>query len=454
MVLFFTIATIVLSTWALIGSYTNQHYLTENYLLSFQLSNLNVSALLHEVAQNNKRDLGHAYILDVPIDSSGIALKAIDDKQNGAVLDVNKRASELNVDLLTSMLASLTTLQPSQVTDLASLTSGISVPTSQLASLASVASLPTAELASLASTVDPLQIVSELQQVASTLSIPSSLATLAAGFSGNEADLLKEIARNVNSSQLGLSDMYSIGYWGYCKGSVKGIKDQIPELGSFGTQFSNKDVNFTYCSPPRVGFTFDPLLLLKQEITAKIVETGEQVKSGPLDVIVQSLVNQTVTLVNLMTYTTLNLPGDLETALPLLGRITKAGFGSLLAGAAIAFLSLCFQLVGMFCSPGKTILSCCNFFIMVLAFIGVILGSGLTTGVYIYVRKTLNNEVKQFGIYSFLSVQYYAFAWSAAAAALCMVIFSLVGYCCGCFRSDRQKIRGHEPEFRYDHQKY
>lgn len=427
----------MLSAWSLVGSYKNEAYLTNNYLLSFQLSNLNVSALVNEAVQH-KRDIDVAQPLKLSPTPTRVTpmITNVAEKR-----DNDKRVDASDLGQLTSMLGSLTTMQPSQLLSKASefalLTSGLSVPTN---------------LASYTSGLNPLKIISEAQQIASTLSLPPSLATLASGFNGNANDLLAAIAKNTNASQLGLADMYSVGYWGYCRGSINGTKEQIPELGTFGTQFSNKNVNYTYCTPPKLGYTFDPLEVLKSELKNLILDLYAQISTGPLQSVAQNFVHELLALVNSVTYSSIGLPGDLQQALPLLGNLTKAGFWCILVGGALALVSFVFQCVGMCCSPDNKCLSCLNFFLMLMSFIAVTLGSGFTTGVFLYVRKTLNDEVKQYGIMSYLSVQYYAFAWSAVVASFCLVVFSIIGYCCGCFKSDRRSLHPQpEPVFRYDH---
>lgn len=428
-------ATIVLSSWALIGSYKNESYLTNNYLLSFQLSNLNVSALLKEAVNGNMR----REFIQVPVEPSVINYES-------PVLPTPTPMEKRDLGLLTSVIGSFATLQPSELLSKAS----------EIASLTSAYLIPTSQISALAQSVDPTKIASEVQQIASSLSLPPSLATLASditnniGNLGNANSLLQEIANNVNASQLGLSDMYSIGFWGYCKGDVKGIKEQIPELGKFGTQFSNKDVNYTYCTPPKVAYTFDPLTVLKSEIINEIKSSSQQVSSGPQGAIVNSLSAQLISLVNLITYSTIGLPGNLQSTLPLLGRLTTAGFALILSGAALAFISLVFQMIGMCCSPDNSCLSCLNFVVMFLTFVVVTVGSGLTTGVFLFVRNVLNDEINKYGVKPFLSVQFYAFSWSAVVASFCLLVFSIIGYCCGCFKSDRSRKQP-EPEFRYDH---
>ncbi|RKP30112.1 hypothetical protein METBISCDRAFT_17050, partial [Metschnikowia bicuspidata] len=346
---FFTIATIVLSSWALVGSYKNANYLTNNFLLSFQLNNLNVSALLEE-AVNAKRDA-----------------------------------------------------------------------------------------------------------IASSLSLPPTLATIAADIINNHSttnDLLQNIARSVNASQLGLADIYSVSFWGYCKGSINGTIEQNPEIGKY-SQLSNKDVTWLYCTPPKVGYTFDPLAILKEELLSAINASALLHTNGPLSSVMSTLSSQLLAVVDLMTYNTIDLPGDLEYFLTLLGNLKDVGFACILAGACLATISLMFQLTIMCCSPNFFCLSCLNFMFMALTLIIVVFGSGLTTGVFIFVRKVLNQKMQQYGIKPFLSVQFYAFSWSAVAAALCCFVFSIIGYCCGCFKSDRltriSRLRRNEPELKYDH---
>lgn len=426
----------MLSSWALIGSYKNESYLTDNYLLSFQLTNLNISALIKEVAQQQKRNI---FPVEVPISVLSTPLKAILVPSTTAKPDSHepaKRANDGDFASVTSMLASLATLMPSQVSNeafaLAALTSGSAA----------------TNIASVIDSLEPSKIISEVGQLASQVSLIPALENLAQGFIGNAEDLLQEIARNTNASGLGLHDMYQIGFWGYCIGNIKGTRQEVIDMGKFGKQFSNNMVDYTYCTPPKAGYKFDPLQVMKTGLNTEILNLKNEIGSGPLKPVADELVSQLLLLVNLLTYEVIDLPGNLESSLALLGNLTVAGFSLIMAGAGLAFISLICQVVGMCCSPDNSCLSCLNFFLMLLTFFVVLLGSAFTTGVYIFVRKKLNDEFEKYGVRPYLSTQFYAFSWSAVAAALLFVILCAFGYCCGCFKRDRAPK---EPEIRYEH---
>lgn len=433
---FFTVATIVLSFWALVGSYKNANYLTDNFLLSFQTSNLNVSALLKE-AVNAKRDVFFPQE-DASSMSHLAATPTFSLAENTS--DIVRRALDLNP---TAILAS--TLSNVQRTN------------DIVAGVTAAYSVPTDEISALLQTVEPTRVASEVQAIASSLSLPPTLASIAADIIENHSttnDLLQKIARSVNAFQLGLADIYSISFWGYCKGSINGTIEQNPVIDKY-PQLLNKDVTWLNCTPPKVGFTFDPLTILKEELLSAINASALLDTNGPLSSVMSTLSSQLLAVVDLLTYDTIGLPGELESYLPYLSKWKDVGFACILAGACLAIISLMFQLTGMCCSPNFSCLSCLNFMFMALTFIIVILGSALTTGVIIFVRKILNQQIEQYGIESFLSVQFYAFSWSAVAAALCCLVLSIIGYCCGCFKSDRitriSRLRRNAPELKYYH---
>lgn len=424
LVFFFTVATIVLSVWSLVGSYKNATYLTNNYLLGFQLSNLNILAILTEAS--SKRD-----VIVHPVHVEAAPSKTLEARAD-------------NVASITSLLGGATSL-------LEGLNSGADVASlaSRLTDANSGVSIPTSAIANAISTADASSVVAQVEQFASTVSIPSSLASLAADFEGDISSLLSDIVSQANVSDLGLSDFYNVGFWGYCKGNIQGNSlREITELGRFGKSFLNNHVNYTYCSKPKAGYKLDPLTLLKHEIVQKVSDYANGISSltGGLS---DSFAAQLVALASSISYENLGLPGDLKDKLTLIHNLTVAAFALILAGACLAFISLIFQMVGMCCTPNSSILSCCNFMLMLLVFIVVLVGSILSTVAYILVRHIVNDNVKQYGAKAYLSVQFYAFSWSAAAAALLFLVLSIIGYCCGCFHPRHRYTRANE--IRYDH---
>ncbi|OBA22593.1 hypothetical protein METBIDRAFT_39535, partial [Metschnikowia bicuspidata var. bicuspidata NRRL YB-4993] len=351
LVLFFTTATIVLLAWSLVGCYKNESYLTNNYLISLQVSNLNLSTLFEDTSFFSKRD----------------------------------------------------------------------------------------------------SLISEAQAVAATASIPDSIATLVSEISGDFSSALNDIIASASPSDLGLSDMYSVGFYGYCKGELTGnVTDYSSELGELGKQFRNDNVNYTYCSAPEFGYKLDPLALIKHEMMEQIQNYGDGLATlspGLSDLFISEL----LTVASSLTYENLGLPGNLKQDLGMLNSVTIAGFSLIFAGACLSFVSFAFQMVGLCCSPGNMCLSLCNFLLMFLVALIVIIGSGLTTGVFLYVRNTVNQDLDDFGVKTYLSQQFYAFAWSAAVSALMFVVLSIIGYCCGCFHPRHRKPNRSEPEVWYDH---
>ena len=268
--------------------------------------------------------------------------------------------------------------------------------------------------------------------------------------------IIENIVDNLNYQDLGLADVYSVSFWGYCRGKATNDKVSNP-LKKVTNDFDNNKINFTYCSKPTPGYKFDPLTVLKHEINDTINNSvdGNDAVSLAISSTVKLELSQ---LVDNLSYKNLNLPGNLNKDLTLLNNITRAAFALTLVGVILSFLSVIIQLLGCFMSPDNCCLSFLNFFFEALTFIILLVGAALSTGAYIYVRKEVNNATSDYGVKSFLSIQYYAFAWSGAVAALLVVIFNLLGHCCGMFGTHRHRYRTvappvpeKEPSMAYSH---
>ncbi|GBL48228.1 hypothetical protein ACI3LY_002879 [Candidozyma auris] len=421
LVLFFTLATIALTPWAIVGSYKAENYLTSNYLIGVQVTNLNVGKLF--AGANQKRNVPvQPFITETPTPTTDEAY----------VTAVARR------DVLS---------------DIESVADGFGNGVSSFFGGANINSL-TSQFATAANSIQTGDIASKVSELVATASIPSSLATLAEGLA--DSLNLENLVNGLNYTDLGLADYYSVGYWGYCRGYMREVNSSdalIDRLGNFGENFNKDNVHFVWCSDPVPGFKFDPLDIVKREMTNAIREDVDG-----LDVLPSSLSDtikaQLVAIVASVTYEDLNLPGSLKDDLTLLNNLTKAALAMLLAGVCLAFISFIFQFAGLCCSPHNSCLSCLNYFLMVLFFLCILLGAGLSTGAYVFVRKEVNKEIDQYGLKSFLSVQYYAFAWSAMVAAFLVVVLAAIGYCCGCFAGERRYRRVQEPPMAYDHKGY
>lgn len=273
--------------------------------------------------------------------------------------------------------------------------------------------------------------------------------------SSDVAAVVSQIVLQLSYSDLGLADVYTVGFWGYCKGESTNEKTYDSSLQKYVKAFDNNKVNVTYCTSPQVGYKFDPLTIIKHEINNTI---NNVVDGGTVSTQISSAVQSELqVLVNNLSYENLHLPGDLNNKLTLVNNLTKAGFALLLVTAVLSFLSILIQFIGCCISPDSCCLSFLNFLFEFVIFILGLVGAAIITGVYMYVRKEINDEAGDYGIKSFLSVQLYAFAWSSVVASLLVVIFNLLGHCCGLFGTGRKRYRtlapapAHDHEMGYDH---
>lgn len=492
-----TVATLVLSVWSVVGSYKNESYLTGNYLFGFQMTNLNITAAFDA----GKRDLGSqwrtmslykkdsgvggekrdanpvlparsAQNLDLSLDGRSDQKHNIGERQDGRndhFGDEKKRnvqsdpvvghAPRITVAPTPTELGppDLRARATIDTTNIAQLLSD----TSALGGLLSTAGIDTKALGGmlLSAGIDPKSLASEfatateldqLQLLASAASLPASLATLAASFDGDVNQIVSELASSINATDLGFAEYYSVGFWGYCRGTVEGSEEWLDNLGSFGKQFSNKNVQFSYCSPPQAGYKLDPLELVKRELTNALQGDAAGLPSG-LSQMDEQIQAQVLALVSAVTYEDLGLPGSLKNDLDLLHNLTVASFALMVVGAGLAVISLICQCVGLCCLPENTCLLCLAFMLMVLVLVATLVGSALSTGAYMFTRNQVNDHVTQYGVQGWLSVEYYALLWLAAAAALLLVVIAFLGYCCGCFHSGKRRYRlvNNEPQMGY-----
>lgn len=248
------------------------------------------------------------------------------------------------------------------------------------------------------------------------------------GVTFSQQDVLDKILDQFTYDKLGLSQVYSASFWGYCKGSVKGNDSSMKG-------FDNSNIDFTWCSPAKAGYYFDPLEIFKKDMN----DTIQKSDSGSyiLDDLAKKYLGE---IVDNLSYKSMGLPGNMQDNLTLLNNLTKAGFALLFITAILLVLFVIFQMLGCIFSPENLCYSCINFSFEVFIFVCATVGSALLTGAYYYVRRTFNNNLSDFGVKSFLSVAFYALCWSTCASTVIILIFNLIAHCCGfTFRRNRYK---------------
>ncbi|KAI5961303.1 hypothetical protein CANMA_003823 [Candida margitis] len=395
-IVLFSLACLVLTAFALSGSYTNKSYLTPTYLINFHLNKLDLRQIISSSIGSNSN---------------------------------KKRADE--------------TTSTSTPTATATATTSGSVPSNVqqwIDAASSLAGSLPSDLGSAASALGTNLPSSVPSDVASALSSSLPTGDIESAVSAAIANLLS----SVTPEELGIADIYSVSYWGYCRGDLKSNKSEVYDdaLGRTVIEnFENSNIDYTWCSSPKAGYFFDPATVIREELNRTIEGDKIDAQAGLIDGLSAQDIDDLRVLVNNIADEYINLPGDLQNDLTLLNNVTTASFALMIIAAALSFLVIVFQLIAMCLSPDNCCLSFLNFSLQLLTFLTSILSAALATGAYVFVRRKVNDEVGEYGIKSFLSINFYAFAWSAAVAAFLVVVFSAIGHCCGCFSGGRRGRR-------------
>lgn len=256
------------------------------------------------------------------------------------------------------------------------------------------------------------------------------------------------IIDSLTYKDLGLAEVYSISLWGYCKGEVSG--EAKTKNG-----FDNSKINFKWCSKPKPAYFFDPLTILKHELNNTINDRITGPGEGSL--VETAVKKQLQVLLDNVSYESLNLPGSLYKDLKLLNRLTTAAFVLILICAVLAVIAVVIQLLGCCVSPENCCLSFLNFFFQTIVFLTGVIGAGIATGAYMFVRQEINKKTSDVGVKSYLSIAFYALIWSAVVAAFLVLVFCLLGHCCGCCFGKKKKYEPVGPpvpekdDMGYDH---
>ncbi|CCK69061.1 Pun1p KNAG_0B06320 [Huiozyma naganishii CBS 8797] len=110
------------------------------------------------------------------------------------------------------------------------------------------------------------------------------------------------------------------------------------------------------------------------------------------------------------------LPTSVQDKLTYINNIIKCTFITLLIGIALTFLNLVFCLIRwiIHIRVFKWLGVFCSFF----GFISLLISMGCATGVFVFVKHTLDKDYSQYGIELNLGRNFMGIAWGAVAAAL------------------------------------
>lgn len=220
---------------------------------------------------------------------------------------------------------------------------------------------------------------------------------------------------DISPQQLGLSDVYTLGMWGYCQGTVSADastdRDEIIGVDK---------VDFTACSTPKAMYVFDPESFVQDVLntTASLDDVNSLLETLGVD-------NVDVTL-----------PEDLLDYENTIRSVSKMIFICTIIGICLTFLQVLFS-IGAFFSKGW---SCATTVVSIMSFVSLILGGGGATGMYLVVQGIFNDNLNEYGIRAGLSGTFLIFYWLAIALNLIALVFWIFSICCG---STRKRSRSH-----------
>lgn len=270
---------------------------------------------------------------------------------------------------------------------------------------------------------------------ATTTSISAATPTASAPTysAGSLQAAVQRIAR-MSHRDLGLADVYSVSLWGYCRGSLSATATTTDGITT--THYDASRTDFTWCSPPRAGFAFDPVTVLRAELQNKVASPGSLSGQEISDL---SVLMHTVNSTNLL------LPGSLNRRLDSVKGLSRAAFGLTVALVVLVFLSVVIDVFGCWLSPGSCCLSFLNFAFEAAIWVLNVVAAGITTGTSLYVKSQISGD-NRFGLSAGLSKGFYGFIWAAAVAGWLVIVFSLLGHCCGLFSTHRRYYRQYKRE--------
>ncbi|KAH3683625.1 hypothetical protein WICPIJ_005407 [Wickerhamomyces pijperi] len=228
-------------------------------------------------------------------------------------------------------------------------------------------------------------------------------------------------------AELGFSQIYSFGLWGYCKGQTSSDTDTtISTEEEIKQWFSKQDYNVTYCSKPKSLFTID---------------------------IVDNLLNDIETSVS--SSLSITLPPAVVKQKGAISACAHAAFILLLIGVAALGLS-------MLCSLLALLLPSLSGFALgfgLLAFVALIIGAASTLVTYTKVKNNFNNSYNTYGIMASLGDnKFYGMIWAAVVLTLIACIFNLIAVCLDRFVSKEptrtEQVHDENPFMGYEEKQF
>lgn len=191
---------------------------------------------------------------------------------------------------------------------------------------------------------------------------------------GTQSDSLDSAAQSI-INQLGVSNFYTTGISGFCRGDERG--------------------KYHDCETPMLPYWFDLFGILRQDTNTENLN--------------------------------IDLPEDVQKYEKVLRTASKVMWVFYIIAAGLLVIEL---VIGL-CTFRSRIMSCCTAFVSFFATAFMVVASGLGTGIHVVYRKYFNQEVNQFGISAEIGKTMLGLTWAASGLCLWAFVWWLFSICCG-----------------------
>lgn len=223
----------------------------------------------------------------------------------------------------------------------------------------------------------------------------SSIFLLELNMANLDASEIYSGASGITASELGFSDAYMFGMYGYCRGtqsSSSSSDDSIWEDISFDS---------TSCTKSSTSYEIDP-------VTFAVDEINDYNRLGLT-----------------VTKDDVNLPGGLNAYMTTAQNLSRVIYICSIIAIVLSFFSILCEII-CWCYGSIIVV----FFFQSLAFLSALISSGCATGAVKYIERQFNNNSDTFGITAKLSRNYLVLTWVGTFVSLFTVFLILFSRCC------------------------
>lgn len=323
--IFFAIVQLILAVFALISGYST-NFLSKFYLLDVNVQQAKLAALINTASYiNQKRDNIGAFGQN-PTQAAAAVPSTTAATQNAPVPAATENENTV-ATIATAAAANSVATATTAAAAAVGTTPGTAANLATVGNPSVAAPNPATVNTGTGTTSAPTGFVTVT--VAGSLQVTPASAVAAASTVYAAGSLQATVNQLVGltAAQIGLADVYSFSLWGYCRGTSTS-ENLVIVNGVASTSFDNANVNFTWCSPPKAAYYFDPTQFLTTEINNAISNNPSitaQTKAD-LQAFLQTLSNDHITL-----------PGNLSKQLGMIKSMSQASFGLILAVIAMVF---------------------------------------------------------------------------------------------------------------------